>query len=172
MPNFEWEPFSSWVRFDFDATAHDGTVLWRGARVDKPGGCTPVDLRSDDGSIEPPLSPAELKYQCDGQPPPCKLQWEPGERCFDLPNTSWALPPVVITEAVPRGVAAARHAQGNAVAEGQEQASEEQQTAAVLAPGLNERAALLGYRSAAAASGLRHDGQHASAGFAPWVHAL
>ena len=67
-------------------------------------------------SIEPPLSAAELAYQCGGKPP-CTLKWQPGMLCFDLPNTSWTLP------------------------------------SGAVVPGLNWRAAILGYRSAAAASG-------------------
>lgn len=142
MPNFEWESFDSWVHFDFDSATHDGKLQWKGARVPRPTGCASLGLLSDDPSIEPPLSAAEIAYQCgtaagsaenaDSDPPAaataaaraadplrrCMLQWKPGALCFDLPNASWVLPHT-----------------GERV------------------PGLNERAALLGYRSAAAASG-------------------
>ena len=144
MPDFAWEPFSSWVRFDFDAVSTAGTTLWTAARVPLPTGCRRVGLRSDDPSIEPPLSEAELAYQCGGaagagdeedeggvegsreksresRAGPCELKWEPGAQCFQLPNASWTLP----------------DATGNTVT----------------VPGINARAALLGYRSCAAASG-------------------
>ena len=124
-PDFEFEALSSWVRFDFSSQKHDGSLQWRGARVSKPGGCTTEKRQSDDPSIQPPLSKAELAYQCArapqprsvATPPPCTLQWQPGMLCFTLPNISWTL------------------SDGSTVA------------------GLSERAALLGYRSAAAASG-------------------
>lgn len=117
VPDFEFESFTSWVRFDFAARAHDGRLLWDAARLPKPTGCGTVELMSNDPSIEPPLSPDELAYQCAGQPPPCPLQWQPGALCYTLPNASWTL------------------------------------ESGEVVPGVNERAALLGYRSAAAVSG-------------------
>ena len=123
MPDFLYESFTSWVRFDFPSFDHAGRVLWRAARTYKASGCGAVSMRSDDPSIEPPLSAAELAYQCGSATSPCHLHWKPGALCYDLPNVSWVLPATSPTEP-PRVV-----------------------------PGLNERAARLGYRSAAAASG-------------------
>ena len=139
VPDFEFEPFHSWVRFDFSSQTHAGVKQWGDARVSKKAGCSTEGLKSDDPSIEPPLSKAELSYQCGSSSssqsgggsgsdtaagtaaaaakPPCILKWQPGMLCFDLPNASWTLD------------------DGKTV------------------PGLNERAAILGYRSAAAASG-------------------
>ena len=117
MPDFEFESFNSWVRFDFDATDREGAMLWAGARVRREGGCSTVQMRSDDPSIRPPLSQAEIAYQCGSKPPPCMLQWQPGSLCYELRNVSWTL------------------ADGEVV------------------PGVTERAARLGYRTAAAVSG-------------------
>ena len=106
------------MRFDFTATNHNGSKLWDEARSFKKAGCGAVSMLTNDPSLEPPLSAAEIAYQCGGKAPPCKLQWNPGMLCYDLPNASWVVPP-----------------------------------ATKPSPGLNERAALLGYRSVAAASG-------------------
>lgn len=92
MPDFEYESFDSWVRFDFTSRTRDGRMQWRAARTHRESGCSAVAARTDDASLEPPLSTAELSYQCGALPPPCKLQWQPGASCFDLPNVSWELP--------------------------------------------------------------------------------
>ena len=84
-------------------------------------------MRSDDPSIQPPLSAAELAYQCGDAAPPCALHWQPGRLCFDLTNASWQLP------SMEGGKAPSRASRATA--------------------GLNERVARLGYRSVAAASG-------------------
>ena len=135
--DFIYEPFASWVRFDFAAVAHDGSQLWGGARAslgaprlsqqrwwwrqfgDKPRaqGCDQVSMRTDDPSIEPPVSPAEAAYQCAPGHPPCKLKWNPGMLCYYLTNASWAV-------------------QGGEAL-----------------PGYKARADLLGYRAVAAPSG-------------------
>ena len=87
--------FESWVRFDTDASKGDGTLLWHACRVHNtacpetfgesgPGlsGC--IDSRrSDDPTIVPRLSDAELKYQCDGAAS-CTLAWQPADKTFDL----------------------------------------------------------------------------------------
>ena len=64
MPNFEWEAFDSWVHFDFDSSSHSGRLQWKGARRYRADGCRAAGMRTDDPSIEPPLSAAELAYQC------------------------------------------------------------------------------------------------------------
>ena len=63
-PDFLFEPFDSWVRFDFEARALDGVLLWGAARTARHGGCASEGLMSDDASVWPPLSEAELAYQC------------------------------------------------------------------------------------------------------------
>jgi hypothetical protein len=90
-------PFSSWVRFDFDSAAmptNESTRAdWRGCRQLKPSGCLGTDLRSDDPSIVPPLSPRELEYQCgavgagageERAARACALSWQPGASCYNL----------------------------------------------------------------------------------------
>ena len=90
MPDILFEPFASWSRFDFSAASHAGDTLWEGARASKDGGCVEVSMQSDDPSISPPLSAAELAYQCNGSAPPCKLLWYPGKGCYDIvPNATW-----------------------------------------------------------------------------------
>ena len=111
---------AAWVRFDFTATNLGGATLWREARAYKsdtgcgtpsmqarsaskpapagPSSTDPAcgersDRRTDDPSIEPPLSAAEAAYQCAPQPPPCKLKWNPGKLCYNLTNASWPLAP-------------------------------------------------------------------------------
>jgi len=118
VPDFAYEPFNSWVRFDFSAETLKKAPVWAGARADKKAGCNTAGLMSDDKSIAPPLSAAELKYQCNGTTPPCKLQWYPGQLCFDVLPVSF----------------------GNS-------------SAGAPIPGYAQRAAALGYRTAAAASG-------------------
>ena len=92
MPDYEFEPFESWVRFDFDAYTRAGVRLWSGARTRRAQGCQPTHRWSDDAAIEPPLSAAELAYQCGDAPPPCALRWQPGRNCFELPAVNWTLP--------------------------------------------------------------------------------
>ncbi len=91
MPDFEFEPFESWVRFGFDASTRDGQRLWSAARVPWPAGCRGLMMLTNDARIEPPLSDDEVAYQCAGAPPPCRLRWSPGASCFDLPNVSWSV---------------------------------------------------------------------------------
>lgn len=88
IPDYDFEPFDSWVRFDFDSHTRTGITLWRGARTRRAGGCAVDGRATNDPSIEPPLSPAELAYQCGGAPPPCALRWQPGGLCFELPMVS------------------------------------------------------------------------------------
>lgn len=90
-PDFEFQPFESWVHFNFDARSHTGSRLWRGARHPRAGGCRGAARASDDPAIKPPLSPAELAYQC-GAATPCTLRWQPGLSCFELPSVNWTLP--------------------------------------------------------------------------------
>ena len=85
IPDYDFEPFDSWVRFDFDSHTRRGIRLWRGARTRRAGGCAADGRATNDPSIEPPLSPAELAYQCGGALPPCALRWQPGRLCFELP---------------------------------------------------------------------------------------
>lgn len=126
-------PFSSWVRFDFDspdasgslpARAHparDGAAPsapaassaaggWRGCRRLRAGGCEGTQLRSDDPSLFPPLSRAEIVYQCGAParahagalsadavapgvsassraPASCRLRWQPGSSCYTILDT-------------------------------------------------------------------------------------
>ena len=137
MPDFEYEAYASWVRMDFSSIDHKGDTLWGPARSNKPAGCGTVPYMSNDPSIEPPLSAAELAYQCAGEKTPCKLKWKPGALCYDLPNTSWTLPsPPEAADASAAGSSSSSSSSGGQVV-----------------AGLNERAAKLGYRSAAAASG-------------------
>jgi len=96
ISDWSYESFDSWVRFDFDASSLSGTKLWSGARgyVSKtaceggPDGET--SMMSNDPSIFPPLSPAELKYQCNGTDPPCKLHWYPGKNCYKLAEENFS----------------------------------------------------------------------------------
>lgn len=86
VPDFIFPPMDSWARFNFDAkTANGSTFMWRGARQFV-GTCAESERLSDDPSIWPPLSAAELEVQCPGESR-CKLQWFPGKRCFDLVDT-------------------------------------------------------------------------------------
>jgi hypothetical protein len=81
--DWSYEGFNSWVRFDFDATTIGGSKLWSGARGYACSDCCEggpdgeTSLMSNDPSIVPPLSALELKYQCNGTTPPCKLHWYP-----------------------------------------------------------------------------------------------
>jgi hypothetical protein len=103
MPDFAFPPFSSWVRFDFSAraynhTSHNLTTEWTGARTwagpanssvpptcpAQGDECAPCKW-SDDPHIQPPLSDAELRYQCGGNPSArCRLGWRPGTDCYIL----------------------------------------------------------------------------------------
>lgn len=92
--------------------AHNGTQLWEGARdtIDAASGspsavsgkqewddawqalargCGEVSMRTDDPSIDPPVSSAEAAYQCSPGAPPCKLHWNPGMLCYTVNNASW-----------------------------------------------------------------------------------
>mmetsp|Transcript_18834 Transcript_18834/g.29939 ORF Transcript_18834/g.29939 Transcript_18834/m.29939 type:complete len:467 (-) Transcript_18834:236-1636(-) len=84
--DFAFEPFNSWVRFDFDGPEN----TWKGVRNSKAGGCGTTDLFSNDPSIFPPLSRYELEYQCNSTHTACKLIWEPGLLCYDIVNTPFA----------------------------------------------------------------------------------
>eukprot|EP01065_Artemidia_motanka_P032836 TRINITY_DN39814_c0_g1_i1.p1 TRINITY_DN39814_c0_g1~~TRINITY_DN39814_c0_g1_i1.p1 ORF type:complete len:460 (+),score=173.47 TRINITY_DN39814_c0_g1_i1:72-1382(+) len=72
MPDFSFDPFNSWVRFDFAVGD-----LWNGSRAYYPQ-CKMTGLRSDDPSIDPPLSAAETRLQCNGTGP-CMLSWCQGQ---------------------------------------------------------------------------------------------
>ena len=45
---------------------------------------------SNDKSIVPALSAAELAYQCNGTAPPCKLHWYPGKNCYKITNATFS----------------------------------------------------------------------------------
>ena len=74
VPVFDFPSLDSWVRFDFRARGHSGELLWEAAREFRASGCGTVSMRSDDPSIQPPLSAAELAYQCGDAAPPCALR--------------------------------------------------------------------------------------------------
>jgi hypothetical protein len=96
-----------------------GGKLWAGARGYACSDCCEggpdgeTSLMSNDKSIVPALSAAELAYQCNGTALPCKLHWYPGKNCYKITNATFSA-----------GV-----------------------------PGYAARAAKLGYRTVAAASG-------------------
>lgn len=75
VPNYYFPPFDSWVRFSFGVEGR-----WGGARKHKEN-VTEVSWMSDDASIQPPLSPDELLYQCGGAGP-CKLRWITGDKRY------------------------------------------------------------------------------------------
>ncbi len=52
-------------------------------------------MMSDDPSIVPPLSRAELVYQCNGTAPPCKLHWYPGKLCYKLLDANFSDAPLI-----------------------------------------------------------------------------
>ena len=99
--DYAFPPFDSWVRFDFSASRLGGggngkrlVSLWNASREWVGGHTT---LMSNDLSIQPPLSAAELAYQCGGgggggggthapPPPPCRLGWAPGKLSWRLPT--------------------------------------------------------------------------------------
>lgn len=97
IPSYDFPPFESWVRFDFDAKRSGDTAagepqsvaLWNGTR-EWVGGET--SLMSNDPSIQPPLSAAELAYQC-GVDAPCKLGWAPGKEVYRIATTPFRLAP-------------------------------------------------------------------------------
>jgi hypothetical protein len=66
--DWSYEGFDSWVRFDFSASTLAGAPLWAGARAyASKTACTggpdgQTTLMSNDPSIQPPLSAAELQY--------------------------------------------------------------------------------------------------------------
>ena len=96
ISDWSYESFDSWVRFDFDATTLSGGKLWAAARgyasktACEGGPDGETDLMSNDPSIVPPLSAAELKYQCNGTKPPCKLHWYPGKNCYTIEDVPFA----------------------------------------------------------------------------------
>ncbi len=93
VPDFAFPGFDSWVRFDFSATELDDSgnpaELWNAARIwrDSPNRTT---LMSNDPSIDPPLSKAELDYQCSETAPPCRLSWVSGLNGFTLSKTAFS----------------------------------------------------------------------------------
>ncbi len=93
VPDFAFPGFDSWVRFDFTATELDGNGnpahLWNAARIwrNSPNRTT---LMSNDTSIDPPLSKAELAYQCSETAPPCRLHWVSGLNGFTLSKTAFS----------------------------------------------------------------------------------
>jgi hypothetical protein len=99
LQDWSYEGFDSWVRFDFDADTLAGQPLWSKARdYACPDCCTwpakdgQTQMMSDDPSIVPPLSRAELMYQCNGNVPPCKLHWYPGKLCYKLLDAKFSAP--------------------------------------------------------------------------------
>ena len=96
ISDWSYESFDSWVRFDFDATTLSGGKLWAAARgyasktACEGGPDGETDLMSNDPSIVPPLSAAELSYQCNGTKPPCKLHWYPGKNCYTVEDVPFA----------------------------------------------------------------------------------
>jgi len=93
VPTFLSPTFDSWVRFDFPGPDETATPTeWNASRVSS--GCNETDLKSDDPAIQPPLSPAELAYQC-GSASSCKLQWYPGLLCFTVPEVPFSSRPHV-----------------------------------------------------------------------------
>ena len=96
ISDWSYESFDSWVRFDFDATTLSGGKLWAAARgyasktACEGGPDGETDLMSNDPSIVPPLSAAELSYQCNGTKPPCKLHWYPGKNCYTIEDVPFA----------------------------------------------------------------------------------
>ncbi|CAE8600370.1 unnamed protein product [Polarella glacialis] len=76
IPDFLWPTKNSWANFGYGASLPQevgGGVLWVGAR--NYTGCTETDLMTDSPDIFPPLSHREIEAQCEGNAPPCKLQW-------------------------------------------------------------------------------------------------
>ena len=61
-------------------------TLWTATRLYT--GCTEVNLTTA-SPLHPPLSAAELAYQCNGSAArPCKLLWYPGQRCYTINATA------------------------------------------------------------------------------------
>ena len=95
VPDLAFPGFDSWVRFDYNATGLSGTPrvsghafpLWTQARTWVDGRTT---LMSDDPSIDPPLSNAELDYQCAITEDHCRLHWTPGLLGYALPTVSFS----------------------------------------------------------------------------------
>eukprot|EP00658_Telonema_sp_P-2_P024746 TRINITY_DN1995_c0_g1_i1.p1 TRINITY_DN1995_c0_g1~~TRINITY_DN1995_c0_g1_i1.p1 ORF type:complete len:319 (-),score=64.94 TRINITY_DN1995_c0_g1_i1:253-1209(-) len=93
FPSFCYPPFDSWVRFDFAGPDESSTPpQWLGVRVKVKPHCNQTTLMSDDPLIQPPLSRAELQYQC-GVAARCRLQWWPGSLCYTLIDTPFRQPP-------------------------------------------------------------------------------
>jgi len=90
VPDWSFEAFESWVRFDFDGP----TGSWSGLRMSRPEGCHETNLTSNDTSIHPPLSKYELAYQC-GSRPNCKLQWYPGSGCYVVKDVPFQTSPLI-----------------------------------------------------------------------------
>lgn len=90
VPDWSFESFESWVRFDFDGP--NGS--WIGARVSRPEGCYETNTTSNDTSLYPPLSSYEFDYQC-GSNSSCKLQWYPGMGCYTVKDTPFQVMPLI-----------------------------------------------------------------------------
>jgi hypothetical protein len=90
IPDWSFEAFESWVRFDFDGPNNS----WVGARVSRPEGCYETNLTSNDPSIHPPLSKYEQVYQC-GSNSSCKLQWYPGSGCYTVKDVPFQTAPLI-----------------------------------------------------------------------------
>jgi hypothetical protein len=73
-----------------------GGKLWAGARGYACSDCCEggpdgeTSLMSNDKSIVPALSAAELAYQCNGTALPCKLHWYPGKNCYKITNATFS----------------------------------------------------------------------------------
>lgn len=88
--SFSFPGFDSWVRFSFENSHH--TARWRPGRQLVPGVVTPhgdcsSQLFSNDSSLRPPLSPAEIQAQCRGKEP-CELGWCVGRNVLMLGSSS------------------------------------------------------------------------------------
>ncbi|CAE8647769.1 unnamed protein product [Polarella glacialis] len=89
IPDFLWPTKNSWANFGYGASLPQevgGGLLWIGARIYK--GCTETGLMTDSPDIFPPLSYQEIEAQCEGNAPPCKLQWL-SANCFNIADNSF-----------------------------------------------------------------------------------
>lgn len=97
--DYKFPDYGSWSRFNFPAvdlnvtgngTAVAGATQWTATRLFK--GCVEVNLTTA-SVLHPPLSPAELAYQCNGSTArPCKLHWYPGRDCYTINHTATFAP--------------------------------------------------------------------------------
>jgi hypothetical protein len=98
VPTFLFASFDSWVRFDYPGPDENADPTeWEPIRLPIKPHCNETSIHSDNRLISPPLSAAELSYQCNGKPS-CKLQWYPGGLCYtlqDLPFRRRAAEPEV-----------------------------------------------------------------------------